>query len=131
MAGVEVLLAVISIGMGTLLPVSTVSIQNAVEPYQMGTATGTANFFRSLGGAFLVAVFGAIVLGGAGLNGHAASFESLAASAVRSGIDLGAVFRWMFVAALVGFALALAFLSRMEEWPLKGRPAHAAEALSE
>jgi EmrB/QacA subfamily drug resistance transporter len=130
-AGVEVLLAVISIGMGTLLPVSTVSIQNAVEPHQMGTATGTANFFRSLGGAFLVAVFGAIVLGGAGLSGHAANFESLAAEAVRSGIDLGAVFRWMFVAALAGFALALAFLSRMEEWPLKGRAAHAAEALPE
>jgi EmrB/QacA subfamily drug resistance transporter len=122
---IEGLLAVISIGMGTLLPVSTVSIQNAVAPHQMGTATGTANFFRSLGGALLVAVFGAIVIGGAGPGGSAASFESVAAEAARAGVDLGGLFRWMFVAAGAGFALALAALWRMEERPLRGdaRPA--------
>jgi EmrB/QacA subfamily drug resistance transporter len=127
---IETLLAVLSIGMGTLLPVTTVSVQNAVEPHEMGTATGTVNFFRSLGGAFLVAIFGAIVLGGAGLSGRALSFETMAAEAARSGVDLSDVFRWMFAAAALGFALALAFVSRMEERPLKGRdpnapPAHA------
>jgi EmrB/QacA subfamily drug resistance transporter len=128
---IEALLAVLSIGMGTLLPVTTVSVQNAVEPYEMGTATGTVNFFRSIGGAFLVALFGAIVLGGADLSGRALSFETMAAEAARSGVDLSDVFRWMFLAAAVGFALALAFVSRMEERPLKGRPAHAAQDLSE
>jgi MFS family permease len=127
---IETLLAVLSIGMGTLLPVTTVSVQNAVEPHEMGTATGTVNFFRSLGGAFLVAIFGAVVLGGAGLAGRALSFETMAAEAARSGVDLSDVFRWMFAAAALGFALALAFVSRMEERPLKGRdpkapPAHA------
>ncbi len=39
-------------------------MQNAVKPHQLGTATGTLNFFRTLGGAIVVAVFGAIVLGG-------------------------------------------------------------------
>jgi len=38
-AMVEVLLAVISIGLGTVLPVSTVAIQNAVLPHELGTAT--------------------------------------------------------------------------------------------
>ena len=56
------MLGIISIGLGTLLPVTMVATQNAVAPHQMGTATGTANFFRSLGGAFIVAIFGAIVL---------------------------------------------------------------------
>jgi EmrB/QacA subfamily drug resistance transporter len=124
---VEVILAVISIGLGTLLPVSTVSIQNAVVPHELGTATGAANFFRSLGGALIVAIFGAIVLSGTGLAG-AASFETLAAAAARSGINLSDVFSHVFMAAVVGFGLAFAFLLAMEERPLKGSAVKAAEA---
>jgi len=33
-------------------------------PHQFGIATGTLNFFRSLGGAIIVAAFAAIVLSG-------------------------------------------------------------------
>lgn len=124
---IEVLLAVISIGMGTLLPVSTVAIQNAVKPHELGTATGTANFFRSLGGALIVAVFGAIVLSGSGLSG-AASFESLSSAAAQSGIDLGDIFAYVFLAAAIGFGLALAFLAAMKELPLRGSAVKAAEA---
>jgi hypothetical protein len=124
---IEVILAVISIGLGTLLPVSTVAIQNAVAPHELGTATGTANFFRSLGGAFIVAIFGAIVLSGSGMSG-ATSFETLAETAARSGIDLSDIFAHVFVAALIGFGLALAFLLAMEERPLRGSAVKAAEA---
>jgi EmrB/QacA subfamily drug resistance transporter len=126
-SAVEVLLAVISIGLGTLLPVTLVTTQNAVPPHEMGTATGTANFFRSLGGAFIVAVFGAIVLGGTGMGG-AVSFETLVASAAGSGVDLADVFAWVFIATMAGFGLALAFLFRMEERPLRGSAGRAAEA---
>jgi len=126
-AVVEILLAIISVGLGTLLPVSTVAIQNAVAPHELGTATGTANFFRSLGGALIVAAFGAIVLSGSGLSG-AASFESLGAAAAQSGIDLASVFAYVFVAAILGFGLALAFLLAMEELPLRGSAVKAAEA---
>jgi EmrB/QacA subfamily drug resistance transporter len=126
-SAVEVLLAVISVGLGTLLPVTLVTTQNAVPPHEMGTATGTANFFRSLGGAFIVAVFGAIVLGGTGMGG-AVSFETLAASAAGSGVDLADVFAWVFIATMAGFGLALAFLFRMEERPLRGSAGRAAEA---
>jgi len=127
LAGIEVILAVVSIGLGTLLPVSTVSIQNAVLPHELGTATGAANFFRSLGGALIVAVFGAIVLGGTGLSG-AASFETLAAVAAQSGVNLSDVFGSVFAAASLGFGLALAFLLAMEERPLKGSAVKAAGA---
>ncbi|MFL5036864.1 MAG: MDR family MFS transporter [Microvirga sp.] len=126
-AAVELVLAIISIGLGTVLPVSMVATQNAVAPHQMGTATGTANFFRSLGGAFIVAIFGAIVLSGSGLSG-AASFESLSAVAARSGIDLADVFSHVFIAAIVGFGLSLAFLLALEERPLRGSAIKAAEA---
>ena len=104
-----------------------VTTQNAVAPHQMGTATGTANFFRSLGGAFIVAIFGAIVLGGAGLSG-ATSFESLSTVAAQSGVDLADVFSWVFIAAIVGFGLSLAFLLALEERPLRGAAVKAAEA---
>jgi EmrB/QacA subfamily drug resistance transporter len=124
---VEIVLAVISIGLGTLLPVTMVTTQNAVASHEMGTATGTANFFRSLGGAFIVAIFGAIVLSGSGLSG-AASFEALGAAAAASGIDLGDVFSYVFLAALIGFGLALAFLLALEERPLRGSAMKAAEA---
>ncbi|KAA2235110.1 MDR family MFS transporter [Salinarimonas soli] len=115
--GLEVLLAAISLGLGTLLPVSTVSIQNAVEPHELGTATGVANFFRQIGGAFIVAVLGAIVLSGVPVSAGA-SHETLAGT-MRGGGDLTGVFRLMFAAALTGFALALVFLLRMEERPLR------------
>jgi EmrB/QacA subfamily drug resistance transporter len=124
---VEIILAIISVGLGTVLPVTMVTTQNAVAPHQMGTATGTANFFRSLGGAFIVAIFGAIVLSGSGLSG-AASFESLGAVAAQSGIDLADVFSHVFIAAIVGFGLSLAFLLALEERPLRGSAVKAAEA---
>ncbi len=124
---VELILAIVSIGLGTVLPVTMVTTQNAVAPHQMGTATGTANFFRSLGGAFIVAIFGAIVLSGSGLSG-AASFESLSAVAAQSGVDLADVFRYVFIAAIVGFGLSLAFLLALEERPLRGSAVKAAEA---
>ena len=94
---------------------------------RLGTATGTANFFRSLGGAFIVAIFGAIVIGGSGLSG-AASFEALGAAAAQSGVDLAHVFSYVFVAALIGFGLSLAFLLALEERPLRGTAVKAAEA---
>ena len=48
-----------------MYPVTTVVIQNVVQPHQFGTATGTLNFSRQLGGSIVVA-FGAIVLGALG-----------------------------------------------------------------
>ncbi len=117
-------LIVTSIGIGMILPVTTVAIQNAVSSHQMGTATGTMNFARSLGGALIVAAFGAILLGGGvagGLHGGASASPGGAASP-----GMIAAFGWMFLASSVGLACSMAALLAMEERPLKGtgdRPA--------
>jgi len=120
------LLAVISLGLGTLLPVATVSIQNAVRPHQLGTATATANFFRQIGGALIVAVFGAIVLGGMGSSGAGLSAETLRAGSVDRA-TMVTLFQYVFTATCLGFALALAFLLMMKEMPLRGSAIEAAK----
>jgi EmrB/QacA subfamily drug resistance transporter len=111
-------LGVVGLGMGSLFPVTTVSVQNAVVPYQLGTATGAMNFFRQLAGAVIVAAFGAIVLGGAGTAGL--TVESLGGANLAGG-DLAHVFRWVFAAAAACIATGLVLLVVMEERPLRGR----------
>lgn len=116
---IEVALAVLSIGLGTLLPVTTVAIQNSVDLHQLGTATGTMNFFRQLGGALMVALLGAIVLGGAGVSAEALPGEPVR-GVIGAAADMAPVFRWTFAAAAAALGLALAGLIVMEERPLRG-----------
>jgi MFS family permease len=115
-------LAAISAGMGTVLPVSTVAVQNAVVPHQLGTTTATMNFFRQLGGALMVAIFGAILIGGSSLAASGLGLDGLVARA-GSGEHLGSAFSWMFVAAAASFAVSLVLLAIMEELPLRGAAA--------
>ena len=118
---IEVLLAICGVGMGTIYPVTTVSIQNAVEPHQLGTATATYNFFRSLGSAILVAVFGTIFLSGLGVGGQSAgSLERLVAIAARNGTPIGPVFTMIFGAAAITLVIGFLCFLAMEEKPLKG-----------
>ena len=112
---VVLLLFLLGCGLGPMYPMSTVLMQNAVKPHQFGTATGTLNFFRTLGGAIIVAIFGAIVLGG-GDGARVASPESLAAAHG----DLAPAFHWVFIAAAVCLAIALVCLLAVEERPLHG-----------
>jgi len=51
---------VMGAGFGLITQILIVAVQNAVDRRQIGTATATTNFFRSLGGSIGVAVFGAI-----------------------------------------------------------------------
>jgi EmrB/QacA subfamily drug resistance transporter len=51
---------VIGVGIGTVMPVLVLVAQNSAPPRDMGAATSTATFFRSIGGSVGVAVFGAI-----------------------------------------------------------------------
>lgn len=121
------ILALVSVGLGTLLPVATISIQNAVLPYQLGTATGVANFFRQIGGALIVAVFGAIVLGGVGGTGAVLSPETLKLGTVDRE-TMVRLFQYVFAATFFGFAMALLFIMKMKELPLRGSAAAAAAA---
>ena len=58
---IEVSLVTLGMGFGLVMPNLMVAIQNAVLPVEMGSATATTAFFRSLGGTFGVAVSGAIM----------------------------------------------------------------------
>lgn len=53
---------VVGAGMGLLLPVYTIVIQNAVPQDRVGTVTGFSQFFRSIGGTIGVSLFGSIML---------------------------------------------------------------------
>jgi EmrB/QacA subfamily drug resistance transporter len=55
---------VLGTGMGLIMPIMVLAIQNAVPPTQIGTATAAVTFFRSLGGAFGTALFGAVFIAG-------------------------------------------------------------------
>jgi len=119
---VEVLLATTGLGLGTIFPVTTVAVQNAVEPHQLGTATASFNFFRSLGSAILVATFGAIFLGGLGMNGKPiGSLDALVADAAANGTPIAPVFGYVFGAAAVTLAVGFLCFLAMEEKPLRGR----------
>ena len=122
---VLLLLFIIGAGLGTLFPISTVCMQNAVSRSQMGIATGAANFFRALFSALVVAVLGAIVLGG--LGGVAGmSVEMLARTA--SGPELAYAFRFVFLACALVLSFGMAFLIAMEERPLRGPSTHSEAA---
>jgi EmrB/QacA subfamily drug resistance transporter len=51
---------VVGVGIGLVMQVLVLVVQNDAEPEHIGVATATATFFRSMGGSFGVAIFGAI-----------------------------------------------------------------------
>ena len=51
---------VMGIGIGSIGPISTTVVQNSVEHQDLGIATSMITFFRSLGGAIGLAVYGAL-----------------------------------------------------------------------
>ncbi len=121
------LLFVLGLGLGPMYPVSTIVMQNTVKPHQLGTATGTLNFFRTLGGAIVVAIFGAIVLSGMGEGTPAATLETLAAGHG----DLATAFHWVFIAAAICLGISCACVLFVEEQPLHGPLRAAAQHTAE
>jgi EmrB/QacA subfamily drug resistance transporter len=112
-------------GFGSVFPISTVCMQNAVSHAHVGVATGAANFFRALISALVVAVLGAIVLGGLG-GGTGDAVEMLARAA--SSHALAHAFRFVFLTCGLVLSFAMAFIVAMEERPLKGPPTPSAAA---
>ncbi|MEZ5249455.1 MAG: hypothetical protein R2713_09680 [Ilumatobacteraceae bacterium] len=55
------ILLVMGFGLGMVFPNLTLTVQNAARFEDLGVATSTANFFRSMGGAFGAAIGGAVV----------------------------------------------------------------------
>lgn len=55
-------MAVLGLGIGPFMQITTLAVQNAVEREDLGTATSTVTFFRSLGSSLGASVFGAILV---------------------------------------------------------------------
>ncbi|MEW6346219.1 MAG: MDR family MFS transporter [Pseudomonadota bacterium] len=55
------LLTVIGFGIGCFIQVVILAGQNAVDQRHLGSATGALNFFKTMGGAFGAAIFGALL----------------------------------------------------------------------
>jgi MFS family permease len=125
---IEALLTIIGLGFGTVPPMATVALQNAVERAELGAATASLNFVRSLAGTMFVGVFGALLaakLGTGGLHG------SLSTAALGERSALAQAFQIVFFGTSAGFALSLVALWRLEERPLRaGRSAGAANDLT-
>jgi MFS family permease len=111
----EVLVVLIGIGFGPLAPLSTVVLQNSVPIHQFGTAMGTMNFSRNLFCTIMVAVFGALVLGGGADGGGA-----LAAPTAGLHPEVGSAegFTRVFLAATASLSVALVCLVLLKEKPL-------------
>jgi len=96
-------------GVGLFVQVSLLAGQNAAEYRHLGTATGALNFFKSIGGAFGAALFGAILTHALSAGSTAAAYQS--------------VFRW----TVPFMALALVLALVMPEKPLSEEMIQVAE----
>ncbi len=114
-----VLLSIFALGLGTVFPVTVVSVQNAVARSQVGTATGAMNFFRALMASFMVAAFSAILLMALGAD-ISLSGEHRGPVSFIPAADMVAAFRYVFAAAAALMAFACLFMILMEEKPLAG-----------
>src|SRR5690606_40340843 len=53
-------MAVLGVGIGMVMPVLVLAVQNSVRPADLGTATSANNYFRQIGGSVGAAVFGTL-----------------------------------------------------------------------
>ncbi len=143
---IAIYMVVLGLGLGGVMQVLVIAVQNAVPHQELGVATSGATFFRSIGGSFGTAIFGAIfanVLTGnlahylrgvqlpAGFNGAAGASPAALAKlppAVHAGYiqavtaSLHPVFLWAVPFALLAFATTWL----LKEVPLRRtvRPSH-------
>lgn len=121
---IMVYLALTGLGMGLSIPAFLIAVQSSVRREQLGTATSTVQFSRSIGGTVGVSVMGVVLsigltsrLMAAGLDPGALSVDSLlnppgsgaATSAVVEGAlrtalagAIGHIFFFAFLAAVLG-----------------------------
>ncbi|KAF2989256.1 hypothetical protein MJC1_03574 [Methylocystis sp. MJC1] len=106
----DALLTLVSVGIGAVLPVSAVSVQNAVEVKSLGAATAAMQFSRQISSALVAAMLGSMMMGEG--REHAPSAQELVDS-----------FQLTNLARAACLPLALLFLLRLEEKPLGSAPA--------
>ena len=138
-------MVVVGVGLGLVMQVLVLAVQNDARPEEIGVATASATFFRSMGGAFGVAIFGTIFA--SRLSDQLAGLPRRVTAQLGSGVQLNpvqidqlpprvhdevlqafahslsGVFLFGMVLALVPFALSWL----LKEVPLRTTIARAAE----
>jgi MFS family permease len=82
----SVYMLVLGVGIGLVMPVIVLAVQNDAPRRDVGVATSTATFFRSMGGSLGVALFGAIFA--ARLGGELTSLPADAAAHFSGGANM-------------------------------------------
>jgi MFS family permease len=82
----SVYMLVVGIGIGLVMQVLVLAVQNCAPPKDVGVATSAATFFRSMGGSLGVALFGAIFA--TRLGGELESLPPEVASRFSGGINV-------------------------------------------
>jgi EmrB/QacA subfamily drug resistance transporter len=129
---------VLGVGMGFLMNVTTIIVQNSVDPRDMGVASSSRTFFQQIGGSIGVSIFGVIFarrltadmsarLPGVHLNAAGGQLDPVTVNHLPAPIRhdvffsishaVGGVFIWAVPAALA--VLLLAWF--VKEVPLRGR----------
>ncbi|MGO9079660.1 MAG: MDR family MFS transporter [Streptosporangiaceae bacterium] len=129
---------VLGVGMGFLMQITTLIVQNSVEPKDMGVASSSRAFFQQIGGSIGVAMFGALFvrrlddamrarLPGVHLSASGGQIDPATVNhlpaPVRDAVFYGishavdGVFWWSVPTALLVFILAWC----IKEIPLRGR----------
>jgi EmrB/QacA subfamily drug resistance transporter len=131
----SVYMLVVGVGIGLVMQVLVLVVQNDVRPSEIGVATSTATFFRSVGGSFGVAIFGTIFA--SRLSDQLSRLPHAVTARLGSGVHLNpeqarhlpatvhADFLQAFAHALHGvflFGMALAILPFVLSWLLKEVP---------
>lgn len=110
----EIVLILIGVGSGPQFPTTTVAVQNAVEPHNVGVATGVNSFLRALGSAVGVAIIGAVTAA-AGISVS----EGLHPTVAEAQGITGAAFKPVFFAMSIAVGLGLIFMAAMPMKPLR------------
>lgn len=127
---------IMGLGIGACMPTSLVVVQNAVAPADVGTATGSLLFLRSIGGAFGSTLGGAIlasrfasVMASEGVKGHvdltalsrpggaALHLDALARMEMRTALSGG--FMWAFIALAILLVSGIIVAVGMRDIPLR------------
>ena len=145
----SVYMLVVGVGIGLVMQVLVLAVQNCAPPKDVGVATSAATFFRSMGGSLGVALFGAIFA--SRLSDELAKLPGGIAAKFSGGVNVSPAqvkalpaathdaFLQAFVHALspvflVGAALTLVAFALswfLKEVPLRGANRAAAELASE
>jgi EmrB/QacA subfamily drug resistance transporter len=127
---------VLGAGLGLVMQVLVLAVQNAVLPEQLGTATSAATFFRSIGGSIGVSVFSTIfnarfadnlaaLPAGSALSGGTAGLTPTLVAQLPAEVRAGVVTAFsdalsvVFLAAIPFAAIAFALSWALPEVPLR------------